>query len=79
MCDPILEYALVIWTSNFKTETIAIENVQRRATKILIPLQIAHLTYSERLQKLGQPTLEYMRDRSDVIQTYKLLQVIDKT
>ena len=44
-----LKYAFLIWTPKFKKDTIAIENVKRRATKIIKP--ITHLTYSERLKK----------------------------
>ena len=74
---PHLEYASVIWTPKFKKDRIAIENVQRRATKIVRP--ISHLSYPERLKILGLPSLEYRRERSDLIQTYKLLQAIDIT
>ena len=36
-----------------------------------------NLSYTERLQKLGLPTLEYRRERADMIQTYKILHGID--
>ena len=36
-----------------------------------------HLSYPERLRKLGLPTLEYRRERADMIQTYKILHNID--
>ena len=49
----------------------AIELVQRRATK-LIP-SMTGLTYSERLLKLGLPTLQYRRDRQDLIHVYNIL------
>ena len=38
---------------------------------------IKHLPYSERLQVLGLPTLEYRRERADMIQVYKILHGID--
>ena len=47
------------------------ENVQRRATKFV--RCISHLPYSERLRALGLPSLEYRRERADVIQVYKIL------
>ena len=56
---------------------ISIENVHRRATRIIRNLKGA--TYSERLLKIGLPTLEYRRARADVIQVYKLLNKLDKT
>ena len=49
----------------------AIENVQRRATK-LIP-NMKNLTYEQRLKKLNLPTLTYRRLRGDMIETYKML------
>ena len=36
------------------------------------------LTYPERLKKLSLPSLEYRRERSDLIQVYKILNGIDK-
>ena len=36
------------------------------------------LTYPERFKKLGLPSLEYRRERSDLIQIYKILNGIDK-
>ena len=47
-----------------------IENVQRRATK-LIPGYF-HLSYPEHLRKLKMPTLSYRRTRGDMIQVFKL-------
>ena len=35
------------------------------------------LSYSERLKKLGSPSLEYRRERSDIVQVYKILNDID--
>ena len=55
---------------------IALENVQRRATKLV--KSIAQLSYSDRLRKLGLPSLEYRRERVDVIQVCKILHDIDK-
>ena len=40
-----------------------------------------HLPYPERLCKLGLPTLDYRRERADMIQTYKILHnigILDK-
>ena len=48
-----------------------LENVQRRATKLIPSLQ--NLTYSERLQNLNLPSLSYRRNRMDLIMTYKIL------
>ena len=50
---------------------LSIENVQRRATKII--KNIKHLTYEERLRYLDFPTLVYRRSCADMIETYKIV------
>ena len=73
---PHLEYATPVWSPLYKKNKIIIENVQRRATKLVATCK--NLTYQERLRKLGLPTLEYRSERADMIQTYKILHGIDK-
>ena len=72
---PNLEYATVIWNPYLKKNIFLIENVQRRATKLIS--EIAHLPYEQRLRNLGLPTLNYRRCRSDMNQVYKILNKID--
>ena len=52
-----------------------LENVQRRATELVATCR--NLSYPERLRKLGLPTLEYRRERADLIQVFKILNGID--
>ena len=73
---PHVEYATSIWSPVYKKDIIQIENVQRRATRLVSNLK--HLTYPERLKTLGLPTLECRRGRADMIQVYKILNNIDK-
>ena len=73
---PHLEYATVVWSPFLKKDIFLIENVQRRASKIV--KTISNLSYEERLKHLGLPTLKYRRDRNDVIQVYKIMNGIDK-
>ena len=73
---PHLEYATVVWSPLYKKDRIAIENVQRRATRLVRACK--NLSYPERLRKLGLPTLEYRRQRADMVQVYKILNDIDK-
>ena len=73
---PHLEYATVVWSPLCKKDIIQIENVQRRATRLVTSLQ--HLSYPDRLRSLGLPTLEYRRDRADMIQVFKILNNIDQ-
>ena len=68
---PLLEYAAPIWSPHTVYQKELIENVQRRATK-LIP-GFYNLSYPERLRKLNMPTLSYRRAMGDMIQVFKLL------
>ena len=72
---PHLEYGSSVWSVIFKKDAIQLENVQRRATK-LIP-NISNLSYENRLKHLGIPSLQYRRLRADIIQTYKIQKEID--
>ena len=68
---PILDYSSTIWNPDQMGVIRELENVQRRATKLIPSLQ--NLTYSERLQNLNLPSLSYRRNRMDLIMTYKIL------
>ena len=50
---------------------IALENIQRRATKELPGMR--DLSYIERLKLLKLPTLAYRRLRGDMIEVYKII------
>lgn len=73
---PHLEYGSTVWSVLYKKDKIAIENVQRRATKLLH--SIRNLSYTERLLELGLPSLQYRRIRADMIEVYKIMNGIDK-
>ncbi len=66
-----LEYASSVWNPYLKKHIVALENVQRRATRLIPGMK--HLEYPERLQTLQLPTLAYRRTRGDMIETYKIL------
>jgi len=74
MVRPHLEYGNVIWHPRFRRDEI--ENVQRQATK-LSP-EIRHLPYDKRLRTLKVPSLKHRRRRCDMIQTYNILNEIDR-
>ena len=65
-----LEYAAPEWHPHKNYQKEAIENAQRRTTK-LVP-ELSTLSYPERLQKLKLPSLTYRRARGDMIETFKL-------
>ena len=67
---PHVEYANQVWYPHTKKHILAIENVQRRATRGVIGL--SELSYEERLRKLDLPTLEYRRRRGAMIEIYKM-------
>ena len=73
---PHLEYAHAVWSPYLKKHIQALENVQRRATK-LVP-EIKALSYEQRLFQLSLPTLAYRRARGDMIETYKLFHRYDQ-
>ena len=70
---PTLEYANAAWTPI----QILLENVQRRATK-LIP-ELRDRDYEDRLRALKLPILYNRRARGDMIEAYKFTHSIYKT
>lgn len=71
MVRPHLEYAQSVWSPYKKKDIITIENVLRRASKLVPGLR--NLTYPERLQVLEIPTMVYRRIRGDMIEVFKIL------
>ena len=71
MVLPVLEYANQVWSPRLKKHKVALENVQRRATRLVGGMH--GLTYEQRLRKLKLPTLAYRRLRGDLIETFKVL------
>ena len=74
---PTLEYANAAWTPILRRDQILLENVQRRATK-LIP-ELRDRDYEDRLRTLKLPSLYYRRARGDMIDAYKFTHSIYKT
>ena len=66
-----LEYANSVWNPHSKEDIETIEKVQMRATKTIE--SASHLSYEERLTKLGIQTLKYKRFRGDLIEIYKII------
>ena len=67
----LLEYNSVIWSPRLIQDITKIEKVQRRFTKKLRGLK--HLSYSDRLIKLGLPSLELRRLHLDLVYCYKMV------
>ena len=66
-----VEYAATVCTPLYKKYMVAIENIQRRATKLVRTK--GHLPYQEWLKCLGLPSLEYRRERADLVEVYKIM------
>ena len=64
-----LEYASTVWSVLYKKDCISIENVQRRATRMVH--SIRHLNYSDRMREFGLPSLQYRRTRADLIEVFQ--------
>ena len=73
---PHLEYAVQFWSPTQRKDIEKLESVQARATK-LIP-SIRHLGYQKRLEHLNLYSLEKRRLRGQLIETFKILNGIDK-
>ena len=66
-----IDYAMTVWHTNKIKHKIALENIQRRATKELPGMR--DRSYIEILKLLKLPTLEYRRLRGDMIEVYKII------
>jgi len=68
---PHLEYCSQVWSPHYDEDIKLIEGVQRRATKLVTGMQ--DLQYDERVKQLGLMRLERRRVRSDLIETFKIM------
>ena len=68
---PHLEYAAPVWSPHRRKDVVALEKVQRRATKLIPSLK--KLSYNDRLKSLNITTLEERRIRGDIIFLFKII------
>ena len=68
---PHLEYCMQAVGPYTAQDIKTIEQVQRRATKLVKPIK--NLSYEDRLRKLKMPRIEERLRRGDLIETYKIL------
>ena len=67
---PHLEFANLIWHPRLIKHQKILENVQRRATRLVSGMK--NLSYYERLEELNLSSLEYRRKRGTMIEMYKI-------
>lgn len=72
---PHLEYAQSVWSPHLKKEILAIENVQRRATKLVDGFK--NIEHEDRLRRLGLPTLAFRRSINDMAEIFKHYHIYD--
>ena len=70
-----IDYGNLIYFPTTKKNKQILENAQRRATR-LVP-ELRGLTYEDRLRELNLTTLEYRRNRYDLIQTFRIIKNFD--
>ena len=67
---PHLEFANLIWHPRLTKHQKILENVKRRATRLVSGIK--NLSYYERLKELNLSSLEYRRRRGTMIEMYKI-------
>ena len=71
-----LEFSSTAWSPWSAADKEVLENVQKRAVRMVSGL--TGQTYEEKLRELNLPSLESRRYQYDMIQTFKILNRIDK-
>ena len=67
---PGLEYCQSVWSPHLQKDINMLENVQRRATKLVSGLH--DISYEQRMKKLNLQSLQYRRTRGDMILMFKI-------
>jgi len=75
---PLLEFSIQAWSPSLRKDINCLEQVQRRATKLVVGLGLKRLEYADRLHELGLTTLEKRRLRGDLTETFKIVTGRDK-
>ena len=73
---PHITYGASVWQPHLKKDIAILESIQRRFTRMIDGM--ATLSYEERLEALGLPTLHTRGRKNDLIQAYRIMNDIDK-
>lgn len=73
---PKLDYCVQAWRPHLKKDIYSLEQVQRRATRMIS--ECKGKDYESRLRETGLTSLQARRNRGDLIQVFKLVKGIDK-
>jgi len=68
---PLLEYASPVRSPYLVKDKLAIESIQRRASRIALRQKRREMSYEERCELLGWGTLERRREYSSLVECYK--------
>ena len=71
----LLKYCSPAWSPSSQVDIDRIEKVQQQAVGMVSGLRLN--TYEGKLRELGMASLEHRRERSDMIQVYKIIHGID--
>ena len=70
---PILEYAVPVWCPYLVKDIHALENVQRRASRLALNQRKGYMSYEDRCKLLKWPTLSDRRTYLSLIECYKIV------
>ena len=68
---PHLEHASSLWSPRLVKLTTMVENVQKRATRLLKNSE--NQSYEDRMRRLDLPTLSFRKLRGDMIEAFKIM------
>jgi hypothetical protein len=73
---PHLDYCSSVWNPHARGDVALLERVQRRAVNMISGLEARD--YAGKLEEIGLDSLERRRDKTDIVQVYKILNGVDK-
>ena len=68
---PLLEYCQQVWSPYLVKDIKKVDDVQRRFTRMINGMK--GLSYDQRLQRCNLISLQRRRERSDLVETYKIM------